>query len=101
MRIQLYQVLRKSMGCNPGFHDPSAFIKEIGGWLRAEQYMADPAEHETLDTTGVVFLLNIWKKLNPVTSYKMVVLTCLLQTDRDRRTCPVSDILWRFKIHPY
>ncbi|GAF88338.1 unnamed protein product, partial [marine sediment metagenome] len=66
---------------NPSACDPNLFIKTFKGWLRAKQEMddLDSREHDLLDTPGESFLYHLERELNPVRSYKMVVLKGMLQ----------------------
>lgn len=67
---------------NPHDVDPYLFIRCFGGWLRAKLYCdGDLPENEKrlLDTPGEVLLKHIEMDLNPVKSYKMVVLRTLLE----------------------
>ena len=62
--------------------DPYVFIKQFDNWLRAKQYCEETLpsyEKQLLDTPGEAFLQHIEKELNPVKSYKMVVLQALLK----------------------
>lgn len=62
--------------------DPYVFIKQFGNWLRTKQYCEESLtsyENCLLDTPGEAFLQHIEKELNPVKSYKMVVLKTLLK----------------------
>lgn len=66
---------------NPCEVDPYIFIKHFGNWLRTklncEGHLPEE-EMKILDTPGEKFLEHLEKELNPVKSYKMVVLTVLL-----------------------
>jgi superfamily II DNA or RNA helicase/HKD family nuclease len=67
---------------NPHDVDPYLFIRCFSGWLRAKLYCdGDLPENEKrlLDTPGEVLLKHIETDLNPVKSYKMVVLRTLLE----------------------
>jgi len=67
---------------NPHDVDPYLFIRCFGGWLRAKLYCdGDLPENEKrlLDTPGEALLKHIEMDLNPVKSYKMVVLKTLLE----------------------
>ena len=62
--------------------DPYVFIKQFGNWIRAKHYCEEGLtgyEERLLGTIGEAFLQHIEKELNPVKSYKMVVLKTLLE----------------------
>ncbi len=62
--------------------DPYVFIRHFGSWLRTKlecEGHLDPKEQALLDTPGEAFLGHLESGLSPVKSYKMVVLTCLLE----------------------
>ncbi|MBT3257955.1 MAG: DEAD/DEAH box helicase family protein [Deltaproteobacteria bacterium] len=62
--------------------DPYVFIRHFGNWLQAKlacEGDLDERERRLLGTPGEVFLDHLESGLNPVKSYKMVVLTCLLE----------------------
>ena len=90
---------------NPAACDPDVFIKTFKGWLRAKQEMddLDPRERDLLDTPGESFLYHLERELNPVRSYKMVVLKGLLQGSserhgsREKTEWTVREIAERFK----
>jgi hypothetical protein len=89
---ELYLELRSNLGkspsimdffANPAFHDPYVFLKEekLGGnWLRVKSFMDDLTQFEEtlIGTPAEKLLQHIEKELNPVKSYKMVVLKSLL-----------------------
>jgi superfamily II DNA or RNA helicase/predicted house-cleaning noncanonical NTP pyrophosphatase (MazG superfamily)/HKD family nuclease len=61
--------------------DPYVFIKQFNGWIRAKLFCGEDLskyEKSMLDTPGEAFLKYIETDLNPVKSYKMVVLQTLL-----------------------
>jgi superfamily II DNA or RNA helicase len=61
--------------------DPYVFIRHFGSWLRTRlacEGTLDEKERQLLDTPGEAFLAHLESGLSPVRSYKMVVLTCLL-----------------------
>jgi hypothetical protein len=61
--------------------DPYLFIRCFGGWLRAKLFCDGELpenEERFLDTPGEALLKHIEMDLNPVKSYKMVVLKILL-----------------------
>ena len=61
--------------------DPYVFIRHFGSWLRTKlacEGTLDEKERQLLDTPGEAFLAHLESGLSPVRSYKMVVLTCLL-----------------------
>ena len=87
----LYQDIKQDMGNNPFSLtdmidnaydvDPYVFIKQFSGWIRAKSFCGgDLSKYEKsiLDTPGEAFLKYIETDLNPVKSYKMVVLQTLL-----------------------
>lgn len=88
---ELYQEIRSGLGASPGImdlfvnpaaHDPYIFVqqKELGGnWLRVKAFMQDLTGYEAtlLDTPAELLLQHLEKELNPVKSYKMVVLKSL------------------------
>ena len=62
--------------------DPYVFIRHFGNWLQTKlacEGRLDERERRLLDTPGEVFLGHLESGLNAVKSYKMVVLTCLLE----------------------
>ena len=66
---------------NPHDVDPHLFIRAFGGWLRAKlscEGALPEDEKRMLDTPGETLLKHIEMDLNPVKSYKMVVLQTLL-----------------------
>ena len=67
---------------NNAYHvDPYVFIRHFGNWLRAKLACEGdlvPEEKALLNTPGEAFLGHLEAGLSPVKSYKMVVLTCLL-----------------------
>jgi superfamily II DNA or RNA helicase/predicted house-cleaning noncanonical NTP pyrophosphatase (MazG superfamily)/HKD family nuclease len=87
-----YQEIRESLGgrspCLMDLYasgtdvDPMAFIRHFGNWIRSKKYCEGglpPFEEGLLDTAGEAFLQHLERELNPVRSYKMVVLTVLLR----------------------
>jgi superfamily II DNA or RNA helicase/HKD family nuclease/predicted house-cleaning noncanonical NTP pyrophosphatase (MazG superfamily)/SOS-response transcriptional repressor LexA len=91
-----YEQMRSDLGhppslldflANPDACDPHAFVQAFDNWLRTKQAMGDLTEYERslLDTPGEAMLQHVEKELNPNRSYKMVVLTVLLD-DRAART---------------
>jgi len=86
----LYQDIRQCLGRSPSLTDlygsgieidPMAFIRAFGNWIRAKKYCdgsLPPFEESLLETQGEAFLQHLERDLNPVRSYKMVVLTVLL-----------------------
>ena len=81
------------------------FIKQFGNWIRTKQYCEESLpsyEKRLLNTPGEAFLQHIEKELNPVKSYKMVVLKTLLKMPGT--TWPIRDIaqgfLDYFIMHP-
>jgi len=87
----LYQDIRQDMGNKPlsltdmidnAYDvDPFVFIKQFNGWIRAKLSCGGDLtkyEKSLLDTPGEAFLKYIETDLNPVKSYKMVVLQTLL-----------------------
>ena len=61
--------------------DPHVFIRQFGNWLRTKRFCEGQLpdfENSLLDSPGEAFLEHIEKELNPVRSYKMVVLRALL-----------------------
>ncbi len=68
---------------NPSVHDPYVFIQEArlgGNWLRVKAFMSDLTtfEETLIDSPAEKLLQHLEKELNPVKSYKMVVLKSLL-----------------------
>ena len=65
---------------DPQRADPHAFIKHFGSWIKTKKYFDDLSntENSLLSTQGESFLEYLEKDLNPVKSYKMVVLKTLL-----------------------
>ena len=62
--------------------DPYVFIRHFGNWLRTKlvcEGQLNEMEKRLLDTPGEAFLKHLESELSPVKSYKMVVLTCLLE----------------------
>ena len=86
---------------NPDACDPHAFVQAFGNWLRTKEAMGDLTdyERELLDTPGEAILQHIEKELNAVRSYKMVVLTVLLDDRADRTQWKVEWIAERFAEH--
>ena len=61
--------------------DPIVFIKQFGNWIKAKLYCEGDLpkyERDLLGTPGEEFLQYLERDLNPVRSYKMVVLLALL-----------------------
>jgi superfamily II DNA or RNA helicase/predicted house-cleaning noncanonical NTP pyrophosphatase (MazG superfamily)/HKD family nuclease len=66
---------------NPRDVDPYIFIRQFGSWLKAKLYCDGTLpddEMQLLNTMGETFLSYVETDLNPVRSYKMVVLLTLL-----------------------
>ncbi len=65
---------------DPQKADPRAFIKHFGSWLKTKKAFDDLSEAEKgiLGTPGEYFLEHLEKDLNPVKSYKMVVLKTII-----------------------
>jgi SOS-response transcriptional repressor LexA len=86
---------------NPDACDPHAFVQEFGNWLRTKEAMGDLTdyERELLDTPGEAMLQHVEKELNPNRSYKMVVLTGLLDDRPDRTQWKLDWIAQRFAAH--
>jgi len=64
--------------------DPYVFIRHFKNWLRTKlvcEGSLDEKELQLLDTPAEAFLTHLESGLSPVKSYKMVVLTCLLNMD--------------------
>ena len=62
--------------------DPYVFIRHFGNWLQTKlacEGRLHERERRLLDTPGEAFLGHLESGLNAVKSYKMVVLTCLLE----------------------
>ena len=77
--------------------DPYVFIRHFKNWLRTKlacEGALDEKETQLLDTPGEAFLTHLESGLSPVKSYKMVVLTCLLEVSGT--TWGVEDIAARF-----
>ncbi len=68
---------------DPKKADPHAFIKYFGSWIQTKKVFDDLSdiEQSLLGTQGESFLEYLEKDLNPVKSYKMVVLKTLLSFD--------------------
>jgi hypothetical protein len=61
--------------------DPTVFIRFFGNWLRTKlacEETLPPFEEGLLDTRGEEFLQHLERELSPVRSYKMVVLSVIL-----------------------
>jgi superfamily II DNA or RNA helicase/predicted house-cleaning noncanonical NTP pyrophosphatase (MazG superfamily)/HKD family nuclease len=61
--------------------DPMAFIRQFGNWLRAKKFCEGSLpsyEEALLGTAGESFLQHLEGELRPVRSYKMVVLSVIL-----------------------
>jgi len=99
----LYQEIREDLDCespslmdfiaSPYDVDPYVFVKQFGNWLRTKRICEGalpPDEEQLLDTPAEKFLEHLEKELNPVKSYKMVVLKTIL--DLPGHTWDVSDI---------
>jgi superfamily II DNA or RNA helicase len=83
---------------NAGPVDPYVFIRHFGNWLRAKlacEGRLDDRERRLLDTPGEAFLSHLESGLNPKKSYKMVVLTCLLELEGNE--WKVDDIAVAFR----
>jgi superfamily II DNA or RNA helicase/predicted house-cleaning noncanonical NTP pyrophosphatase (MazG superfamily)/HKD family nuclease len=66
---------------NPRDIDPYIFIRQFGSWLSAKEFcdgFLSEDEKQIVGTAGEKFLAYFEKDLNPVKSYKMVVLISLL-----------------------
>jgi superfamily II DNA or RNA helicase/predicted house-cleaning noncanonical NTP pyrophosphatase (MazG superfamily)/HKD family nuclease len=66
---------------NPRDMDPYRFIRQFGSWLKTKQFCEGDlpnSEKRLLNTPGEAFLSWLESDLNPVKSYKMVVLLTLL-----------------------
>jgi superfamily II DNA or RNA helicase/HKD family nuclease/predicted house-cleaning noncanonical NTP pyrophosphatase (MazG superfamily) len=65
---------------NPQFDDPMPFIKYFGSWIKTKKAFGDLAyyEEKVFGTPMERFLEYLENDLNPVKSYKMVVLNTLL-----------------------
>jgi len=66
---------------NPRNVDPYIFIRQFGSWLKTKQFCEEElldSEKRILNTPGENLLSYLEKDLNPVKSYKMVVLLTLL-----------------------
>ncbi len=108
--VLTYQQMRDDLGhppalldflANPDACDPHAFVQAFGNWLRTKETMGDLTDYEQalLDTAGEALLQHVEKELNPVRSYKMVVLTLLLADRPDRTRWDVDWIAQRFAAH--
>jgi len=99
----LYQEIREDLNCespslmdfiaSPYDIDPYVFVKQFGNWLRTKTICegALPSDEERLlDTPAEKFLEHLEKELNPVKSYKMVVLKAILELPGN--TWNLSDI---------
>lgn len=105
-----YEQMRSDLGHAPSLLDflanrdacdPHAFVQVFGNWLRTKEAMGDltPYEQGLLDTPGEAMLQHVEKELNPVRSYKMVVLTSLLDDRQNRTQWKVESIAERFAEH--
>ncbi len=105
-----YQQMRSDLGhppslldflANPDACDLHAFVQAFGNWLRTKQAMGDLTDYEQslLDTPGEAMLQHVEKELNAVRSYKMVVLTTLLNDRADRTQWKVEWVAERFAAH--
>ena len=77
--------------------DPYVFIRHFKNWLRTKlacEGDLNENERQLLDTPGEAFLTHLESGLSPVKSYKMVVLTCLLEMPGTKWS--VEDIAARF-----
>ena len=82
---------------NPRDVDPYIFVRQFGSWFKAKQFcegVLPDGEKQILNTTGERFLSYIETDLNPVKSYKMVVLLTLL--DLPGTEWPIEDIAHGF-----
>ncbi len=78
--------------------DPYLFIRQFGNWLRAKLACEGglvKKEEALLNTPGEAFLAHLESGLSPVKSYKMVVLSCLLEMEGT--TWMVEDIARAFR----
>ena len=107
---ETYRRLRDDLGrvpmlldflANPDACDPQAFVRHFGNWLRTKEDAGDLTEYEQqlLDTPGEGFLQHIEKELNPVRSYKMVVLLVLLYDDPTSTKWDIDWIAREFRQH--
>jgi superfamily II DNA or RNA helicase/predicted house-cleaning noncanonical NTP pyrophosphatase (MazG superfamily)/HKD family nuclease/SOS-response transcriptional repressor LexA len=105
-----YEQMRSDLGhppclldflANPDACDPHAFVQLFENWLRTKQTMGDLTDYERslLDTPAEAILQHVEKELNPNRSYKMVVLTALLNDRADRTEWKVEWIAERFAEH--
>ena len=83
--------------------DPMMFIAHgaFGNWLRAKEYCGglDDIERAWLGTPAEAFLKHIERELNPVRSYKMVVLLGLLESGQTKTSWSLDEIAQRFKAY--
>lgn len=99
----IYQEIRDDLECtspslmdfiaSPYDIDPYIFVKQFGNWLRTKRTCEGelpPDEERLLDSPAEKFLQHLEKELNPVKSYKMVVLNTIL--DLPGHSWQVSDI---------
>ncbi len=105
-----YEQMRSDLGhppslldflANPDACDPHAFVQAFGNWLRTKAAMGDLTDYERslLDTPGEAMLQHVEKELKAVRSYKMVVLTVLLDDRADRTQWKIEWIAERFAEH--
>ena len=77
--------------------DPYVFIRHFGNWLRTRlacEGTLTEQEQALLETPGEAFLTHLESGLSPVKSYKMVVLTSLL--DKPGTSWDIDEIATRF-----
>ena len=82
---------------NPRNVDPYIFIRQFGSWIKTKHFcdgVLPNDEKQVLNTPGETFLSYLETDLNPVKSYKMVVLLTLL--DLPGTEWPIEDIAHGF-----
>ena len=81
--------------------DPYVYLKKFGSWLRAKKFCENgnisQFENNLLGTRGEEFLAHIETGMNPVKSYKMVVLLSLLELEGT--SWRIEDIAGQFLSH--